>query len=354
LGHGGVTTVLRAIERDSGRVVALKRLHPQFASDAWHIRQFAREARIAQSLRHPNIVHVFDVGRIEGVHYMSMEWIPGLTITALVGEGTLRSRMPVGVALWILRQLLGALDFVTRGLDESKRPFGIIHRNISPSNVIITSEGEAKVIDFGMAKSRAGRYATNSGIVKGELGYMAPEVLAGKEAETPSDIYSLAVLAWELLTSRRLFGGSELEQLAKRASHCYLPPSKLRFGISQEIDELLGVALAVDPCARWPSAAAMAGALDNVIRRYGRSYGPDAWLTWRRGQGNMLPVDVLAADATDSSDIGAMTTLSTRPAKSGRPRTGLSRKRFGPDAKTVLDPVYDPRERHRLVAANDD
>jgi serine/threonine-protein kinase len=341
-----VATVVRAIERESGRVVALKRLRPQFAGDASHIRDFLREARIAQSLNHPNIVRVYAVGQIDGVHYMSMEWILGKTLRSVMDRCQVSSPLPLGVSLWIVRELLRALDYVAVGINGQRHPWGLLHRDISPSNVIITPEGDVKLIDFGLAKSLSGRFATNSGIAKGRLGYMAPEALCSNQLGTASDLYSVAVLAWELLANRRLFGGATSEQLAARAGHRLVAPSSFRRGISRDIDDLVAVGLAKDPDQRWPSAAAMAGVLNVVTRRCRREAGPEAWIAWC-ARDDVHPSRIVPAiTATLRTDLGHITTL---PAMGGRAHKGHG---FGPSCSTVMDPVDDPTGRHRLAMAS--
>jgi serine/threonine-protein kinase len=339
--------VVRAIERESGRVVALKRLHPQLASDAARIREFLREARIAQGLCHPNIVKVHGVGQIDGLHYMSMEWIPGESLYSLMEERRSSSPFPVGVAIWILSELLKALDHVSAGTEDARNRLPLVHRDLSPSNVIITPGGEVKLIDFGLAKSLSGRYATQSGIAKGQLGYMAPETLAGTQAGTCSDLYSLAVLAWELLANRRLYGGEAWEQLARRAAHRFIAPSSLRPGISRDLDDLIAVGLAIDPGDRWPSAAAMAGVLTVATRRYRREAGPEAWISWRAQDYAQATKLLHAVTATVQCDLGLMTTLPVQPAR------GRGRYCFGPSSNTVMDPVDDPTGRHRQAVAAD-
>lgn len=338
--------MVRAIERESGRVVALKRLRPQFAGDASHIRDFLREARIAQSLNHPNIVRVYAVGQIDGVHYMSMEWLPGQSLRSVMDTRQASSPLPVGVTLWIVRELLRALDYVAAGIDDERHPWRLLHRDISPSNVIITPDGDVKLIDFGLAKSISGRFATNSGIVRGRLGYMAPEALSGTQLGTSSDLYSVAVLTWELLANRRLFGGSSSEQLAARASHRLVAPSSLRRGISRDIDDLVAVGLAREPDQRWPSAAAMAGVLNVVTGRYRRETGPEAWISWC-AQDDLQPRRILhTITATLRTDFGQLTTL---PAVGGRRHRSNG---FGPNCSTVMDPVDDPTGRHRQAMAS--
>ncbi len=200
-----MATVHRAVHRESGEHVALKRLLPQLAKDAMLIKQFRREAEIARSLAHPNMACVHEFGEVDGVHYLTMEEIDGPSVLDLLRRANESdSPAPIGVSLWILREILCALDYAMCGLAEDGEPFNIVHRDLSPSNIIVNRRGEVKIIDFGVAKSLRGRYATNSGRIKGKLGYMSPEALAGREIDSRSDLYSLAVLAWELLTAQAL------------------------------------------------------------------------------------------------------------------------------------------------------
>ncbi len=284
LGTGGMATVHSAVHRATGQRVALKRLLPQLAHDTALVRQFRREAEIAKALAHPNMAAVYEFGAVDGIHYLTMEEIDGLSVLDLLRRANQDSQpAPIGVSLWVLREILCALDYAMTGLDENGEPFSIVHRDLSPSNIIITHQGGVKIIDFGVAKGLLGRYATNSGRIKGKLGYMSPEALAGREIDSRSDLYSLAVLGWELLTAQRLFRGTEQQQLSLRASkHERTPPSAHNPWVPAALDKLLAVALSENPTDRHGSARAMLGALEPLLMAEGKGASAYALRTWMR------------------------------------------------------------------------
>ena len=353
LGVGGMASVYRAVHRETGEQVALKRLLPQLARDPMLIAQFKREAEIAQALAHPNMAYVNGFGEIDGVHYLTMEEIDGPSVLELLRRANeVGEPAPIGVSLWILREILCALNYAMCGLDEHGQPFNIVHRDLSPSNIIINRRGEVKIIDFGVAKALVGRYATNSGRIKGKLGYMSPEALAGREIDSRSDLYSLAVLGWELLTARRLFRGSEPEQLALRAqNHERTPPSAFNGHVPRELDHVVAVALSDNPEGRWSSARDMLDALEPLLAEQGSGAstralrewtekltgsesGVHAWPGQERPQGSQLSAEPAAV-------FMPSVTMPTSPLKIPGVR------RFHEEVRTMVDPVFDPGERHR-------
>lgn len=278
LGFGGMASVHRAVHRMTGREVALKRLLPHHARDQNFIEHFVREAELAMTLNHPNIVRVFEHGRVEETYYLTMELIEGDSVLSLLES----SSVPVGVTLWIVHEILEALDYAMTGIGTNGQPFRIVHRDISPSNVIITRDGDVKVIDFGVAKSLEGRFATYSGCAKGKVGYMSPEVLCGESIEARSDLYSLGVLTWELLTRRRMFSGTLVEQIRQREGHVVAAPSCFNADICGDLDDLLLVATSEAPESRWPTARAMSGMLGFIMRQYGPAASKAALVSWLR------------------------------------------------------------------------
>lgn len=344
LGYGGMATVVRAVERESGRVVALKRLLPQFASDREYKKQFHREGEIARALQHPNIIEVYACGEIDGISYMSMEWIEGISLRTILDRLPADQMLPLTASLWILGEVLKALDHAVCGLDAMERPFKVIHRDLSPSNIIVTREGDVKLIDFGIAKSLIGKFSTESGLIKGKLDYMSPEMLCGEKVEFLSDIYSLGVVAWELFTNDKLFRGSVTYRIATRDDNWDLLPSSVNPDIPKEIDELVGVALARKPSERWPSAAAMMRVLNLLIHRH--SYLVDQKTLASVIQPTISGQTERRAPKT-LPDIGSLPTLSASSQIDGK-----RRKAFLKHVTTSLDPVFDAAERHRLSKKN--
>ncbi len=282
LGIGGMATVHLAVHRATGTEVAIKRLLPQFATDKELIDQFILESNIGTALVHKNIVEVWDHGQINGVWYLVMERIKGQSLLSLLRRSHDEGRPPpIGVSLHILREVLISLDFAMTGCNAYGEAFHIVHRDLSPSNIIVSEEGRIKIIDFGVARSLEGRYATNSGHVKGKLGYMSPEVLGGRSFDGRSDLFSAGVVAWELLTAKRLYRGSDIEQLELRAQHYErTPPSTYNHWVSPELDQILSIALSEEPSHRWADARSMLHALEPQLRKYGSNASDGAIVMW--------------------------------------------------------------------------
>ena len=274
LGVGGMATVHRAREHGIEgfeRIVALKRLLPHLAEDASFVRSFVREAKLASLLRHANIVQLYELGRVGTTYFISMEFIDGRDVRRILRQARKVTGPPtVNVTLALLIQLCDALDYAhSRHDDDTGEPLHIVHRDVSPSNLLVTKSGHLKIIDFGIAKAQASHLRTATGRVKGKLAYMAPEAIAGKELDARSDIFSAGVIAHELLTARPLFASkNEYQTLLKVQKGDILPPSTFNQACPPELDAIVLKALARDPDQRWSSAAEMRDALHEVRIRY--------------------------------------------------------------------------------------
>jgi serine/threonine protein kinase len=274
LGVGGMATVHRALEHGIEgfeRIVALKRLLPHLAEDASFVKSFVREAKLASMLRHAHIVQLYELGRVGTTYFISMEYIDGRDIRRILRQARKVTGPPhINVTLAMLIQLADALDYAhTRCDDQTGEPLRLVHRDVSPSNLLITKSGHLKVIDFGIAKAQSQQLRTATGRVKGKLAYMAPEAIAGKELDARSDVFSAGVIAHELLTARPLFASkNEYQTLLKVQKGDILPPSTFNQACPPELDAIVLKALARDPDHRWSSAAEMRDALHEIRIRY--------------------------------------------------------------------------------------
>lgn len=299
LGAGGMATVHRATIEIGGGVikeVALKRMLPQLADDKKTLDDFIREAKLAAQLQHPNIVRILELGRNGSQYFIAMELVRGPSVLTLMKLMAARGNVaPTGIVIALLAELCEALDYASSSTDvDTGEPMEIVHRDLSPSNLIIDNEGHLKIIDFGVAKTTSGRFQTQSGLVKGKLGYMALEVLAGKPIDKRADIFSVGVVAWELLTGRRLFVGvNEFEVVGKIKKGCQTPPSHYNKTCSAELDEIVMHALSRRRDERWPSAGVMKNALD-TLRRTHRD-GPREVMAWRS---SLVPEEAHEDDST--------------------------------------------------------
>jgi eukaryotic-like serine/threonine-protein kinase len=292
LGAGGMASVHRAsIEIGDGvlREVALKRLLPQLATDKKFIEDFVREAKLAANLNHPNIVRILELGRSQGVYFIAMELVSGQSLLQLVKLATaMRETTPIGVCVAIFDELLDALDYAANAVDSEGEAMQLVHRDLSPSNLIITDDGHVKIIDFGVAKGLSGKFMTNTGMVKGKLSYMASETLSGAPLDCRADIFSIGVVMWELIAGRRLFRGqNEYEVIARIREGATVPPSHHNPACTPELDEIVMHALARDKNDRWPSAHVMRTALATVRRRF--KQGAREVIEWKRGLVPDLP-----------------------------------------------------------------
>lgn len=287
LGEGGMAYVHRAeFVGSTGlrKQVALKRLLTETSEDPQLVSSFVHEAQLAAKLQHPNIAQAYELGRIDNTYYIAMEFVPGPTLAQVIAQARNGAgAVPLAIALEILIQIADALDHVHDLRDESGKSLDLIHRDISPGNIIISRTGAAKLIDFGIAKVRSGRATTEAGFIKGKQGYIAPEYTYG-QLDHRADLFGLGIVAHELLTARRLFHGhTELETLANVRHMQVPPPSRYAPEISPQLDAIVLKALDRDPEKRWQSAGEIRVALAEEARRLRLAIsGPQIrdWVEW--------------------------------------------------------------------------
>ncbi|HVM56019.1 MAG TPA: Stk1 family PASTA domain-containing Ser/Thr kinase [Gaiellaceae bacterium] len=255
LGAGGMANVYLAEDQELGRRVAIKILNDRHANDDQFVERFRREAKNAAALSHPNIVSIYDRGEAEGTYYIAMEFLDGRSLKELI---VTRGPAPVPVAVEYTRQILSALRFAHR--------HGIVHRDIKPHNVLVDGEGRVKVTDFGIARAGASQM-TEAGSIVGTAQYLSPEQARGTNVDQRSDLYSLGVVLYELLTGAAPFGGDTPVEIAmKHLSQTPEPPSAKRPNLPHDLDLLVMRALAKDPEERYQSAEEMDADLERVAR----------------------------------------------------------------------------------------
>jgi serine/threonine protein kinase len=272
IGRGGMAEVYKArIQGPAGfeRTFVVKRILPHLSSDPTFIKMFVEEAKLSARLAHPNIVHIFELGAVEGEYFISMEYIRGhdLSETMRAIWKTMGPPRPELVA-YIGREACRGLAYAHALTDESGRPLGMVHRDVSPSNVMLSYEGAVKLLDFGIAKALgdAGPETTKAGTMKGKYAYMAPEQTDGENVDNRSDIFACGIVLHEVLTGRRLFKGANDVQTIERVRQCEVPrPSLQNSAVSPALDAIVLKALAHNPADRWGDAAEMADALDDIV-----------------------------------------------------------------------------------------
>jgi len=262
LGAGGLAAVHLARSRAIKNPVALKRLYPHVANIRELVGSFIDEARLARYLRHPGIARVYEFGKLRGTYFIAFEFVPGPTLLQLQEQcATYVGRIPTMVVLEIAYQLCDALDHAHHLRNELGLPLGIVHRDVSPSNVIVSSTGQVKLIDFGLAKTKQSSVQSQAGVIKGKLNYVAPEYLAG-QLDARCDLWALGVVMHELLTGRRLFDAPEQGTILDNVrSLPILPPSHANPEVPPEVDQIVLTALARRPDKRWQRAGDMRDAI---------------------------------------------------------------------------------------------
>ena len=246
------------------RAVAVKRLHPQFAKDPDFVGMFLDEARLASRIRHPNVVSILDVVADGGELFLVMEYVQGEALSKLVraaGDGGL----PVPVALAIGVGVLEGLHAAHEARGEDNEALAIVHRDVSPQNVLVGIDGVARIIDFGVAKAIGNARLTREGELKGKIAYMAPEQIRSEPVDRRADVYAASVVLWEALTGRRFLNASSEAALMHLALNGGVqPPSAHRPGIPPELDRLVLRGIARNPADRFATAREMAQALERV------------------------------------------------------------------------------------------
>ncbi|MCA9711238.1 MAG: serine/threonine protein kinase, partial [Myxococcales bacterium] len=240
------------------KVVVLKRVLPHLAADADFVQLFLNEARLAANLDHPNLVQVMDIGEAEGEYFYVMEYVHGRNARELLAEAANRGGLPLPVALTVVVAAASGLHHAHERCDLDGRPLGLVHRDVSPSNVLVSYDGAVKVTDFGIAKASARTAETIGGAMKGKIGYMSPEQCRGEAVDRRSDVFALGILLYELTTTERLFfGESDFAVLNRVVQGRFDPPSSRVPGYPPALERIVLRALAGDPAQRTPTAEAL-------------------------------------------------------------------------------------------------
>jgi len=311
LGQGGMATVHRAEKRGVGirRPIALKRLLPHVAADPALVKLFVDEARLASQLHHANVAQTYELGKVGDTFFIAMEYASGPTLAQIIRQCLAAAgELPLTIAVNVLAQICEALDHAHNLCDETGRSLRLIHRDVSPANIIVTHTGVVKLIDFGIAKATSSSVKTQTGFIKGKFGYIAPEYLTGK-IDARVDLFAVGVVAHEMMSGRRLFEGKDdFETLQNIRDKKLLPPSRWNPRVPPDLDDIVMTALQRDPARRWQSAGAMQVALTQVARQFGQVVGGQQvaeWIDWAFSQ---LPADSgrlthpAAGDSADDPD----------------------------------------------------
>ena len=270
---GGMAELFLALQRSVAgfeKLIVVKRVLPHLAKDESFIEMLLTEARIAATLNHPNVAHIYDVGRADGRFYIAMEHVHGEDLRSLVRQMKKKgvTAFPLEHALAIVLGCCAGLAYAHAKRDLDGEPMGIVHRDVSPQNILVTFTGDVKLVDFGIAKAGFGTMEdTGSGQLKGKVPYMSPEQAQGLHLDNRSDIFSLGIMLFELCTGRRLFRGkNEMETLRKIVEDEYPKPRDLNPHLSPRLEEIILRSLEKDAGRRYQSAHDMQADLEDFIR----------------------------------------------------------------------------------------
>jgi serine/threonine-protein kinase len=338
------------------KLCALKRILPQLARDPDFNAMFVDEARVCARLGHPNIVQVFDFGEHAGDLYMAMEYVDGTTGARLIRAAASQDDdLPLEVSLHIALSVLRGLEYAHAAKDDDGQSLSLVHRDVSPGNVLIDRSGAVKLTDFGIARATEVEPRTEAGQLKGKLGYMSPEQVVGRTLDARSDLFTLAIVLAELVMLRPLFaGGSELDVLMRIRDADLTALDRSAGRVPDDVRAVLYRALSKDPLLRYPTAAAFAEAIEEVVRRRRLQLGPAKLAAWVEKLGLLDDDGYEAEEDTEERISTAVLDLDTDAVdalRSDRPSSGPERD-VSPQIYRVRQPdgmTVGPMSYPRLV-----
>jgi serine/threonine-protein kinase len=347
LGVGGMASVHVAESRGLRKRVALKRLLPHAAESPELVRSFIHEARLVGHLKHTNIAQTYDFGRVGDTYFIAMELVLGPTLGQLIRQCKATvGIIPFPVTLNILCQVCDALAYAHNLCDEDGKPLGLIHRDVSPPNIIVSNTGVAKLIDFGVAKQARSSSQTMVGTVKGKFSYMAPEYLGG-QLDSRVDLWALGAVAYELLTNQTLFDAADdLGVLEKVKRAPIPPPSRRNPDVPRDLDAVVLTALERDPDRRWQSASAMRTALANVATELATTLTNAQVIEWIEWAFTQKPGE-------ERTNVSQLIQLLEKPSRPGGPAVSATTERLGlrpAPATKQPKPAAPPAKKKRLVS----
>jgi len=269
---GGMAEVFKA--KRSGvegfeKIVALKRILPQLSENKEFLTMFVDEAKMVAGLTHPNIVQIFDLGKIETSYYIAMEYVHGHDLRSIVKRTQNKGlRMPLDLSLRVVSQVCSALEYAHRKKDEHGQHMEIVHRDVSPQNILISFEGNVKLADFGIAKAATKASKTERGALRGKLLYMSPEQAWGRTVDRRSDVFSLGLVLYEMVTERKPFPGADSDAtILELVRKCVITrPRAVNPRVPEALDRVIMKALARSPEERYQDAGQMQRGIEKILR----------------------------------------------------------------------------------------
>jgi len=333
IGRGGMAEIYLAraktTEAGGSRLVVVKQILPELSADAKFADALVQEAKLAARLSHANVAQVFDLGREAQRLFITMEYVEGLDLNELLRRcARAKVPLPIEFALLIVMEVLRGLDYAHRRADDAGKPLGIVHRDVSPSNVLVSVEGEVKLCDFGIARANDSADALSADAIQGKAGYMSPEHARGEALDGRADVFATGVILWELLSGRRMYKadkdkGESLLELARRAEIPELPTRELPF--EEELHAIVMKALAVKREERYASAAAVLADLQRYVARARLVASPirlGDWLTEHFGNDlvTLRRARERAAKAIEAGPVATVTPIAPPAETSAPPR----------------------------------
>jgi len=321
---GGMAEVWKARMRGVEgfqKTVAIKRILPHMTDNAEFVGMFIDEAKLAAQLTHPNIVHIYDLGKMGRDYYIAMEYVEGKDLRSLLNAGRRSGLpMPLGLGLLIAARVASALDYAHRKRDFEDQEMALVHRDVSPQNVLLTYEGDVKLCDFGIAKAVSKASQTQMGALKGKLQYMSPEQAWGRVVDSRSDLFSLGAVLFEMVTGERQFpGDSEISVLESVRQGRIRTPRQVDPSVPREVDEIVARALAVDPQERFQSAGEMKQRLEAVLSSLAPSLGPTDLAAYIRRALEPEPAERIEAASPAAAPASAPAPWTPEPAAAPEP-----------------------------------
>ena len=274
LARGGLAEIWLARQRGMAgfeKLVVVKRLHERLQRDPEYVDMFLDEARINARLQHTNVLQVHELGEVDGRYFLAMEYVEGMPLGVLARKAIARlGDVPIAICGGLIAQAAHGMHYAHEATAADGTPLAVVHRDLSPLNLLVGFEGVLKVADFGVAKAEGRRTRTRSGVIKGTPTYMSPEHCTGGEVDRRSDVFGLGILLWELLTGRRLFKRPTAEETYDAITSGRVPtPSTYRLELPAALDRLVLRALALDPDDRFATAAELGVALEGALHKDG-------------------------------------------------------------------------------------
>lgn len=344
LAAGGMAEVY--LSKSTGAVgvnkfVAIKRILPQYSDHQEFIEMFKEEAKIAVNLNHGNVVSIYDFGVERSQFYLVMEYVEGRNLRQILNElKKSNTQFTIEQIVYMIKEVAAGLDHAHRCIDGTTgKPLNIVHRDMSPQNIMVSFEGEVKIIDFGIAKAENQLEATKAGTLKGKYGYMSPEQADGQSIDTRTDLFSLGIVLWELLANDRLFTSNSEAAILRKIRECQIPSiRKINPSVPPELEQIVNKALAKDKSLRYQTASAFHRDLNRFLNTQYPEFSPHDFSVFMKNAFSVVfleqrrkLVEFSKIQASVAEDKTVVTQTDVRPPQPPR------RAKVNPDAEDKLD-----------------